>query len=1583
MRSYKVYLADTESLVDFWGIRFIEQDGDEIISFDTIGEDTLINKTPILDFMKNNVIVFHNAGYDSFMLYRLMAFSGATPTVMRDFNKEYFQDSRNFIEQMREYGKYSKRFSEEFGCKIYDSLKPLGKSLKVMEYVTDQEVMVETFDENRRYDEEFSKYFNHDVKALQKIWNTHWKLRPTINDRKNALEYLGVIGKFDEYHEYSSPLSFLAPLFSKDIKGESRQYSRIDFREIPALKDETLNEQFKSHIEKYTLDTKLADRDDSKKTEVLIFDNNTVFSGGGIHGVHKSQQFFKSDDSYTIMHYDVGSLYPNILRVDQHLARHMDIELYTSLIENRLKYKADGDKQRANALKLVLNSAYGIINMEVDIYDKNSDYNPMGYKPLGQWVCLRGHQLLLSMIELFKEYLTDITVIQMNTDGVYFLIRNDEVEKSREVAKMWEKEHDMTLDGHSYAYMYQKDVNNYIAVEFNGDIESKGKLGIDDKEGVTDVTIPLTVRECIMRQFGMVQRTQEPKIYPILDKSSGSLWYLTNKETGIYHCTGKPSSINPMTVEQMEASGKTFGKIAGMSKLHLTTNIDDADLSVYEWLSDLHIRNRTETAIADLKLKDPIMSIIDPSATELKTKIGQRYKDNATATSKSEIEVNMTDKYWKPVGGTRRKDEWKGRFWEHFEECLEKGYHFMLGSVKGGKRAIEHGQGQNVGYFDLDEGFLPSIHEARQLIEEKTGIKLFASYYTLSATDEKRKQRHFFLLDKTFLPHERKTYRAFMNHLSDLLQEKCGLTNDRATCSLNYVAFTRHPDMEYFIADSKEVDWFSVNLSSLEVDEDATFKATWKSTLLEGEVFSKDFIHYLDYLRDGNTGIHFSHLRRIIYGTIPYLQDVHPTLPSEIINIITEFAQKHYYGTMPNSYIDRFKALIKQGEYNETNLQRYNHYKSIYLVRGADTLYKKVKNRVESSPFKVESGVINIAGVGAGKTTFLVDVTALHTLEQIKTVIWTDNVDNVRDIKHRLIDRYSEDIANNVLFVTPSTPVEEIREHKGVIVTHHQYLTHKGISSERYPKTYALMSTDVKYHLLDELQNLVHVRHKDIVIERPMFKSSLRGSRVKWIPITTHIPTVKEGTKLEIKLSGNLVWRETETFNAIEYYNLEEMQDIGTDAGCKKYFEILEEVGSRYTPKQGSDYGYIERLYKVRMTKPSIDDWLVYEHMYRLCSDCGEIFLHEKIPTHLGVEIDVSSTCHYEGLSKTGFHGLWSTSLRIRDESVIVDDLRGAYTGFSASMSEDETIFNGMTFNHISESFSKTDKVYIQNLNNFPTYDKILESGLNTLIVYDLKNQASARYRELIKDSRFTNKVTLLQDKGDATHYANGDESEAHSYPIKITYRENSRLRGKDLPQIECMVIDMHNKRNLLFDTTGDPIEHKLNQSIGRPLRGHQMLKSFVFFNNDKDTGHNAKTGEEYLKTIVGKDEVFFIDRWFDRETFEEVKNTPVIECIRFISSPESHPMKNTKREKSSKKESKTKYKYTPTIREYIGKEHQRGVREWRELFGMKYQEEPVFSRTFSQSALNKLGADGIHIHVGTLEGKKQLYYFKYINEEN
>ncbi|MGK9347507.1 hypothetical protein, partial [Melissococcus plutonius] len=181
------------------------------------------------------------------------------------------------------------------------------------------------------------------------------------------------------------------------------------------------------------------------------FNCDLEFSFGGLHGVPSNKQ--KRFENVLLL--DVASLYPNIIMKLNALGK--STKTYQQIVERRLSVKHT-DKQLSGALKLVINSCYGLLNNEYSTL-----YNPKAAKS----VCIYGQ---ICLYDLCKRLASTCQLVNINTDGVAFITQSDYY---KTIWQEWEADYGFTLELDSFDIFIQKDVNNYIGIK-DGKIKVKG-----------------------------------------------------------------------------------------------------------------------------------------------------------------------------------------------------------------------------------------------------------------------------------------------------------------------------------------------------------------------------------------------------------------------------------------------------------------------------------------------------------------------------------------------------------------------------------------------------------------------------------------------------------------------------------------------------------------------------------------------------------------------------------------------------------------------------------------------------------------------------------------------------------------------------------------------------------------------------------------------------------------------------------------------------------------------------------------------------------------------------------------------------
>lgn len=202
-----------------------------------------------------------------------------------------------------------------------------------------------------------------------------------------------------------------------------------------------------------------------------------VFGSGGVHGAVPS---FIHIGLFPMR--DWGSLYPNTMEQFNLLSRNIPADKkhrYGDLLKQRMEAKYSGEETAVikgvevptnvmiNGIKLPLNTKFGA---------SGAEFNGL-YDPRNQFlVCATGQLIMTNMYELIKG---KAKFIQSNTDAHAYIPNSEADDKAiDEALDAFADKIGLTLDKDMFTEIYQKDVNNYIAVQPNGKVKVKGAIGL-------------------------------------------------------------------------------------------------------------------------------------------------------------------------------------------------------------------------------------------------------------------------------------------------------------------------------------------------------------------------------------------------------------------------------------------------------------------------------------------------------------------------------------------------------------------------------------------------------------------------------------------------------------------------------------------------------------------------------------------------------------------------------------------------------------------------------------------------------------------------------------------------------------------------------------------------------------------------------------------------------------------------------------------------------------------------------------------------------------------------------------------------
>jgi DNA polymerase len=249
--------------------------------------------------------------------------------------------------------------------------------------------------------------------------------------------------------------------------------NEFDFPIVPCLK---LNKY------KYVLDWYKNPENHSydKSLETIIAGVPHTFAWGGIHGAKK-----QNTESGVLLNMDVTAYYPSIQIQYKYGYRNMSKpENFELIHKENLRYKAEGNKKARSPFKIADNSMSG------QLKDKNSKlYDPL----MNNAVCVNGQLMLLMLIEMVEPH---AQLVQSNTDGILLKLKSiDDYDILDDVVYEWECATGMKMEFELFSKVFQKDVNNYIIIDADGKIKSKG--GYVKKLSNLDYDLPIVNKALI------------------------------------------------------------------------------------------------------------------------------------------------------------------------------------------------------------------------------------------------------------------------------------------------------------------------------------------------------------------------------------------------------------------------------------------------------------------------------------------------------------------------------------------------------------------------------------------------------------------------------------------------------------------------------------------------------------------------------------------------------------------------------------------------------------------------------------------------------------------------------------------------------------------------------------------------------------------------------------------------------------------------------------------------------------------------------------------------------------------------------
>lgn len=337
-----------------------------------------------------------------------------------------------------------------------------------------------------------------------------------------------------------------------------------------------------------------------------------VFAWGGCHGADDKESVFEG----IILHADVASMYPTTDIEYGLLSRKFkNPDDFKQMRDFRLKLKSEKNPKN-KALKPMINGVYGA----------GKDRNNPSYDPLmANLTCIFGQMFILDLIDKLEPY---CRLLQTNTDGIFVLCENEEMKnKVIEITNQVGKRLKMEFEIDEYTKLIQKDVNNYIAVKQNGELECKGAMVKFNKPIDNDLPILNdAVRNYLAYNIPVEQTINECNEYikfqKVIKLSSKykEIWYgngLSGKDNKITSINGellkgkvhrvfasKRQSDGSIYKLKIEKGVKSYEQFANTPTHLFIDNEDVHDKSIPEYLDKEYYINEAKKRIDMFLTKD-------------------------------------------------------------------------------------------------------------------------------------------------------------------------------------------------------------------------------------------------------------------------------------------------------------------------------------------------------------------------------------------------------------------------------------------------------------------------------------------------------------------------------------------------------------------------------------------------------------------------------------------------------------------------------------------------------------------------------------------------------------------------------------------------------------------------------------------------------------------------------------------------------------------------------------------------------------------------------------------------------------------
>ena len=412
---------------------------------------------------------FNNKKYDNFIIKAILI--GCTTEQIKHISDEIVVKQKNGwdIPLLKEYKVSFHWFDLLDDCQTGVSLKGIEAhlGLPIRESTVDFNIDRPLTEDERR---EVEKYCQHDVDTTELLY----KLRQGyLANKKN----LALVRGIDVRDGISMTNAKITATYLQAVKPEKPWTDERDYHYPDKLLKEYIPKEVFDFFDRLHDPNVPDDEMFEKNLELMIGDCPATIGFGGIHAAIPTYTE-EATETRSIRNKDVASYYPHLMTIPLSAGQEYGYcsrnipspKIYSDTLEDRVKAKKAGDKDKANALKLVLNTTYGALLNGNGETAYNNLYDPL----MGRSVCITGQLLLLELTNHLLAECPTLKVIQLNTDGIMVSFDNSDEPKWQEITKEWEERTGFELEEDFIRKIVQKDVNNYIEIPVKGEPKLKG-----------------------------------------------------------------------------------------------------------------------------------------------------------------------------------------------------------------------------------------------------------------------------------------------------------------------------------------------------------------------------------------------------------------------------------------------------------------------------------------------------------------------------------------------------------------------------------------------------------------------------------------------------------------------------------------------------------------------------------------------------------------------------------------------------------------------------------------------------------------------------------------------------------------------------------------------------------------------------------------------------------------------------------------------------------------------------------------------------------------------------------------------------